>query len=362
MNELQPKNFFPIVPDDLSSIVKPEELVDIVEMTPLTLQDRRIYNLLIGNAWNYITSRNKHTIARQELTKYVDSNSQDIKASLRRLMAAIVVIKVRNNKNGQPATRQIQLMGTNEIEDNGGQVEYSFPEELIKIIKDTQIFARLHTKVMFELSSKYSLTLYEFLQKRRNLQYVNHEVLTVDETRALMGIGKDKLKSFGHLNDKALKPAVREVSFLTEYEINAEPIRTGRAITHIKFTWNKKTDIGAQIAAVEELERAKVGRKERMNGSVESISEITSSQKSDSSFGLKRVGDFLPKIFAEKSEIQVSPSGIEGAKKTAQEQGKRIDVYALEQEFLEYAKKTGFKPDNADGAFIGFVRKKMTAE
>ena len=118
---------------------------------------------------------------------------------------------------------------------------------------------------------------------------------------------------------------------------------------------------GGRTAAVEELERAKVGRKERMNGSVESISEITSSQKSDSSFGLKRVGDFLPKIFAEKSEIQVSPSGIEGAKKTAQEQGKRIDVYALEQEFLEYAKKTGFKPDNVDGAFIGFVRKKITA-
>jgi Mor family transcriptional regulator len=361
MNEPQPKNFFPIVPDDLSSIVKPEELVDIVEMTPLTLQDRRIYNLLIGNAWNSITSRSKHTIARQELTKYVDSNNQDIKASLRRLMAAIVVIKVRNNKNGQPATRQIQLMGTNEIEDNGGQVEYSFPEELIKIIKDTQIFARLHTKVMFELSSKYSLTLYEFLQKRRNLQYVNHEVLTVDETRALMGISKDKLKSFGHLNDKALKPAVREVSFLTEYEINAEPIRTGRAITHIKFTWNKKTDIGAQIAAVEELERAKVGRKERMNGSVESVSEITSSQISDSSFAPKRVGDFITKIFAEKAELRVSPSGIEGAKKTAQEQGKRIDVYALEQEFLEYANKTGFKPDNVDGAFIGFVRKKMTA-
>ncbi len=42
MNEPQSKNFFPIVPDDLSSIVKPEELVDIVEMTPLTLQESMI--------------------------------------------------------------------------------------------------------------------------------------------------------------------------------------------------------------------------------------------------------------------------------------------------------------------------------
>ena len=359
MTEPQPKSFFPVVPDDLSSIVKPEELVDIVEMTPLTLQDRRIYNLLIGNAWNTITSKTKHVITRQDITKYVDSNNQDIKASLRRLMSAIVIIKIRNNKNGSPATRQIQLMGTNEIEDNGGQVEYSFPEELIKIIKDTQIFARLHTKVMFELSSKYSLSLYEFLQKRKNLQYVNHEILSVDETRALMGVGKNKLKSFGHLNDKALKPAVREVSFLTEYEISVEPIRTGRAITHIKFTWDKKTDIGAQIAAVEELQRSKMGRKERMNGTVESMSTITSSQISDSSLDAKHIGSFLPKLIFENTDILVSPSGIEGAKKAAREAGKRLDVYVQERDFLEYAKKTNFKPDNVDGAFINFVRKKM---
>lgn len=358
MNEAQTKNFFPVVPDDLSSIVKPEELVDIVEMTPLTLQDRRIYNLLIGNAWNHITVKTKHIIARQEITKYVDSNNQDIRASFRRLMSAIVIIKIRNNKNGAPATRQIQLMGTNEVEDHGGQIEYSFPEELIKIIKDTQIFARLHTKVMFELSSKYSLSLYEFLQKRRNLQYVNHEVLSVDETRALMGVGKNKLRSFGHLNDKALKPAVREVSFLTEYEISVEPIRTGRAITHVKFTWEKKTDIGAQIAAVEEIQRSRTGRKERMNGTVEPIT-ITSSQKSDSSLNQIAIGDLLPKLTFTPPSILLSASGIEGARKAALESGKRLDVHMLEQEFIEHAKKTNFRPDNVDGAFINFVRKKL---
>ena len=65
---------FPRVPESLDSIIKPEELVDIVEMTPLTLQDRRIYNLLIGNAWNSIfdrqTARNRaqraHAACRQQ--------------------------------------------------------------------------------------------------------------------------------------------------------------------------------------------------------------------------------------------------------------------------------------------------------
>lgn len=358
MNEPQTKSFFPVVPDDLSSIVKPEELVDIVEMTPLTLQDRRIYNLLIGNAWNNITTKTRHVIARQELTKYIDSNNQDIRASFRRLMSAIVVIKIRNNKHGNPATRQIQLIGTNEIEDHGGIIEYAFPDDLIKIIKDTQIFARLHTKVMFELSSKYSLALYEFLQKRKNLQYITDETLTVEEARALIGVGKNKLKSFGHLNDKALKPAVKEVSFLTEYEITAEPIRTGRAITHIKFSWQKKTDIGAQIAAVEELGRPKTGRKERMEGTVENTI-ITPSQKSDSS---NHIASFLPNLGLENKDLIVTPSGLEAAKKAITEAGKRLDVYALEHDFIDHAKKTGFKPDNADGAFVGFVKKKLKGD
>ncbi|MCG8328662.1 MAG: replication initiation protein [Chitinophagales bacterium] len=291
MNTATQISTFPKVPQDLSSIVKPEELVDIVEMTPLTLQDRRIYNLLIGHAWNNITSRARHIISRQELTKYVDSNNQDIKASLRRLMSAIVIIKIRNNKNRNPSTRQIQLLGTNETEDHCGSIEYSFPEDFVKIIRNTQIFARLHTKVMFELSSKYSLALYEFLQKRKNLQYINNEVITLEEARAFLGVDKNKLKSFGHFNNKALKPAVREVSFLTEYEITAEPIRSGRAVSHVKFSWQKKTDIGSQIAAVEELERSKLGREARIKRETETI---TSSQKGDSLNHAKHISDLLP--------------------------------------------------------------------
>lgn len=364
-NDVVVQMAFPKVPQDLSSIVKPEELVDIVEMTPLTLQDRRIYNLLIGNAWNQITNNRSHSIARQELTKYIESNNQDIKASLRRLMAAIVVIKIRNNKNGTPATRQIQLLGSNETEDFGKAIHYSFPPELVDIIKNTQIFARLHTKVMFELSSKYSLALYEFLQKRKNLQFVKEERLSVEETRALLGVEKNKLKSFGHFNDKALKPALKEVSFLTEYEIKAETIKTGRAISHIQFSWQKKSNIGDQIAAVEELERSKIGRSARMNQSITSSqkgdrSEISKSNSSLATSTKTLFPDLLAKSqLSANTHLLLSASAIERAKQIILSSNQRLDVYALEAEFKEHAQKTDFKPDNVEGAFVNFVKHKI---
>lgn len=342
-----PAIHFPKVPDDLSSIVKPEELVDIVEMTPLTLQDRRIYNLLLGNAWNDIFNEERHTISRKLLTKHVESNNQDIAASLRRLMSAIVQIRIRRNRNGEAAVRQVALLGSNEIESRGAHVSYAFPPELVKIIKDTQIFARLHTQVMFQLSSKYSLALYEFLQRRKNLQYIDYEVMPVAEVRGLLGVPVKKLKSFGHFNKYALQAAAAEVSYLTEYEIQAEPVRTGRNVTHIRFAWKRKTDLGAQIEAVEELERSKAGRKARMQGRVETVESdmgdafdvLTSSQKTDFS-------------------LLISADAMELARKLAYDAGTGWDIYAIESQFVEYAQKKGL-PDNPDGAFIGFVRNKV---
>ena len=213
---------------------------------------------------------------------------------------------------------------------------------------------------MFELSSKYSLALYEFLQKRKNLNFVKSEKLPLDEARAILGVGKNKLRAFGHFNDKALKPALKEVSFLTEYEIKGEPMRTGRAVTHINFSWQKKSDIGSQIAAVEELERPRLGREARQEGQVEDLFTITSSQKSDSS-AMKQeqpIGSIVNSLM-EKPKLVVSESGIDNARKALRASGKHFDIYAVEREFLDYAEKSGFAPDNVDGAFVAFAKKKF---
>jgi plasmid replication initiation protein len=359
--ESKPKNF-PRVPDNLASIVKPEELVDIVEMSPLTLNDRRIFNILLGHAWNDMMEQDKHKISRKALAGYVDSNNQDIAASLRRLMSAIVQIRIPKNQNGKESIRQIALLGSNEIELQGTTIFYSFPPELKKIVANTKVFARIHTDVMFQLSSKYSLALYEFLQRRKNLQHINHEILSIDEVRGWFGIAPNKLKMFGHLNDKAIKPAVKEVSFLSEFEITAEPVKEGRGITHVKFTWTKKTDIGKQIAAVEELERHKAGRKARMDDAVESIVDAEKERKLDEFSSLKgfnSIGHFAKAFVTGKPVIRIPSSALEEAKKMCIWACTGWDIYAIEQEFIAYTEKKGEPIHNVGKAFVGFVAGKI---
>ncbi|MEM7642903.1 MAG: replication initiation protein [Pseudomonadota bacterium] len=250
------------------SLVKPGELVDVVEVTPLTLADRRIYNLLLENAWDAIDKPVTHVIAKGLLRGSHNSNDR-IGASIERLMSAIV--KVQVVWDGEPAVERVQLLGGNiETLRADGLLEYEIPARLRKVISNSTVFARLQREVMFALTSKYALTLYEMVQKRGNLRWRSSEKFTLEELRGILGVPKGKLTSWSNLKLRAIEPATVEVNALSDYVVEVAPIKTGRRVTHVELRWWKKDGAG-QGAAERELSFSKVGRKERVRGEVEEV-------------------------------------------------------------------------------------------
>lgn len=242
------------------TLVKPGELVDLVEVTPLTLADRRIYNQLLENAWDAIEKPVTHVIAKSDLRGSHNSNDR-VGASIERLMASIVKINVM--RDGEPAIERVQLLGGNvETARRDGLLEYEIPHRLRRIIKDSTVFARLQREVMFALSSKYALTLYEMVQKRGNLRWKSSEKFTLEEMRGVLGVPKGKLTSWSNLKLRAIDPAVEEVSALSDYIVEVEPVKTGRRVTHVELRWWRK-DAGGEAKVERELQFASVGRKER---------------------------------------------------------------------------------------------------
>ncbi len=77
-------------------LIKPGELIDIVELSPLTLQDRRIYNLLILNAWDSITAPKEHRIHKRELRGTHNVNDR-VGESLLRLMGAVAQLRIERD-------------------------------------------------------------------------------------------------------------------------------------------------------------------------------------------------------------------------------------------------------------------------
>ena len=168
----------PFNPSHYGEIVKPGELVDIVELSPLTLADRRTYNLLIANAWERIGEPIVHRIAKSAL-KGTHQGNERIEASLLRLMGTIAIVTIR--KSGKSYKRRVQLLGpSDESLEKDGFLHYRIPEELIEILRNSEVYARLKTQVMYCFESKYALCLYEMIERRIGLEYKQTEEFTID--------------------------------------------------------------------------------------------------------------------------------------------------------------------------------------
>ena len=316
------------------SLIKPGELIDLIEVTPLTLTDRRIYNQLLENAWDAIDKPVTHVISKSALRG--NHNSYDrVGESLERLMSAIVKISVL--WNGEPAVERVQLLGGNiEVGNAEGMLEYEIPSRLRKIIRNSQVFARLQREVMFALSSKYALTLYEMIQKRGNLRWKASETLTLAALRGIMGVPKGKLSSWSNLKLRAIDPAVSEVNALSDFMVEILPIKTGRAVTHVELRWWRK-DGDARGAADRALQFSKVGRRikaEEQTGHVALDQEPLSWSA--------RLNAVAPTLRSETYE-------------TARLRYPGYDIYLVEEEWRSGWTGKGEYQD-ADRAFLSFFR------
>jgi hypothetical protein len=261
----------PLNPNDASgSMVKPGELVGVVELTPLTLVDRRSYNLLIAHAWDRIDEDVEHAIPKAAL-RGTHKGNERLSDTIQRLMAGQV--EVRIIRDGKRYLQSIHLLGTvarPEDEEEDGNVYYRFPAELREIIRQSSIFARLQTEVMFCFSSKYALALWEMIQKRGNLKHKNTDEFTPEEFRSLLGVPKGKLLAFDAFRRFAIVPAVEEVNALSSHMVQLDAIRHGRKVVKLRLIWFAKDEQGLK-AAYCEVQRHKAGRSARLADTVERL-------------------------------------------------------------------------------------------
>ena len=236
----------PFDPANYGEIVKPGELVDIVELSPLTLTDRRIYNLLIANAWEKIGEPIIHRIPKSVL-KGTHQGNERIESSLLRLMGTIAIVTIR--KAGKGYKRRVQLLGpSDESLDQDGFLHYRIPEELIEILRNSEVYARLKTQVMYCFESKYSLCLYEMVERRIGLEYKQMEDFSIEEIRGLLNVPDGKLKRFADLNKYCLKVAVEEINKLCPFYVDFTPVKKGRKVDRVTLHWFPKTSSGKRDA------------------------------------------------------------------------------------------------------------------
>lgn len=328
MTETKPLRTIDIKPAQ-NSLIKAGELVDVVEVSPLTLTDRKIYNLLIENAKQDIARPIEHAIDKRHLQLSRRGNER-IDDSIMRLMGAIAQIKTI--RNGEPATIRVQLLGRNiEHDRSDGSFYYTFDPVLREVFENSNVFARLKIDVMLSFDGKYGLALYEMIAKRINMRK-SEEKFSIQEFRNLLGVPKGKLTSWHNFKSRALEAALEEVNQLShDFQVDITGIKTGRSYTHLLVKWWRTAPDGEDAALKEQL-YSKVGRKARRTGSVEDIT-----------FEQNRLSSLL------------TPNALENGRNALLAGDNHIDLQSAIQRWEEVFADHPI-PDNPSGAFVNFCK------
>lgn len=259
----------PLDPAHMGRIIKPRELVDIVELTPLNRSETILYNQLLANAWNNIRTQPVHKVLKASLRGSHESNDR-LEQAFDKLMGAWAKIRARDPATNEMATFRVHLLGTNKEEDrDDGYFYYTFPPDLLAVIQQSKAWATIKSHIMYALRSKYSIRLYEMVERRIGLMK-QHEEFSVDDFRAMLGVPEGKLDRFADFNKHCLKPALSEVNQLTDFDVQVLAIKKGRTVEKLQLSWFKKSPARLK-AAFDERERSRIGREARRHGSVELI-------------------------------------------------------------------------------------------
>jgi len=259
----------PLDPTHMGRIIKPRELVDVIELTPLNRSETILYNQLLANAWNNIRTHAVHKILKASLRGSHESNDR-LKLAFDKLMGAWAKIRARDPQTGEMATFRMHLLGTNKEEDrDDGYFYYTFPPDLLAVIQQSKAWATIKSHIMYALRSKYSIRLYEMVERRIGLMK-QHEEFSVDEFRAMLGVPEGKLDRFADFNKHCLKPALSEVNQLTDFDVELLVVKQGRTVEKLRLAWFRKSPPRLK-AAFDEREKSRVGREARRTGSVELI-------------------------------------------------------------------------------------------
>ena len=198
------------VPRREGELIKPGEIVTVEGAEGWTLADRRVWNLLLVNAWSD-RLEDPTAVFSVDLAELRGSHrgNERIRETLDKLQTTLVLARLPNGK-----ARKVQMLGGTDLDDEertAGTLEYEFSKMLVPLLRDSEIYARMEVKVLSAFTSKYALNLYEALAARINLRKTS-ETVDLTALRRWLGVPSGKLPLWQNLKVRALEPAVQEVN------------------------------------------------------------------------------------------------------------------------------------------------------
>jgi len=202
----------------LLAITEARELPHLSPETPIEVRAvtyREQYNVDRSESYKQLAEASKQLFNRQ--FSYIDSYKENDAVSVSRWVNEVTYVT-----------------------DKGMVVLYLNRNVISMISRLEEQFTKYHLMQISDLSSQYSIRLYELMAKYINLG--NSRKYPIEEIRGLFGIGINEYKSMSDFKKRVLDLAVNEINKKTDITVQYEQFKSGRVITHLLFKIAKKRE------------------------------------------------------------------------------------------------------------------------
>ena len=297
-------------------------------------RERKLFVLMIHSVWDELGTKKTYEIETAKI-KEVFRQIAGIKGFnnwLWEYLENLANIKVTfENERYRGIAR---LLSKVVLDNEKSIVKFEIPEELEESIKNPERYARLDTYFLIGLKGKYSVSLYQFLESKINLDKFNsnnqlppeqrYVEVPVEDLRDWLGTG-NMYKSWKDFKKRVLSPAIQE--------INSNPIASTFSIKTEEVKGSRRKTVSIRFFLTKTNER------------IELEKSIKVTQKA--------------KEASRKSTLVPSFRGT----KIYEQGGKLIprgyDIHALEEEWREFSYKRNEAIKNPEGAFLRWLENKF---
>lgn len=320
--------------DETKTVLPAEVARGIYVYNPPSLRALKIMHLMIGTAGGRMADEVQHSI-RLSGIRQIDGMSHHDRKSLEPLFTELRAATLVSDDTEK---KRITIGGILDEaiidyrEESSGDlvVSWWFGRTFRRMAAESNHWAILDRQTVFHLGSKYSVLMFQHIASLANLNRINSKTFTIPELRALLGVPAGKLDRFADLNRRAIQSAIEEINQLSRLTLTVTPKKIGRTVASVVISWTVKPD---PTAAQQEMNRPRIGRKARRDGTAETP----------------------PSVFPETGSITYSPRWLD----LKRQAGCNMDNGEIATRFRRFLMDRGIKRDaaNIERLFSDFCAK-----
>jgi plasmid replication initiation protein len=217
---------------DLDLLDKHSAIVQISNR--ITAQQRKAFNACMLLAADALKDNGATEFFNVDLTRLkalagIENNNNK---QIEEMMKGLVNTVVEFNVLGKDSYDWKAVALLSEAGLKNGDVEFAFAPSVRHALKNPKVYARISLSVIRNLSSKYSIALYEIARDYCGAQIPR---MDLDAFRTLMGLDADTYPMFYDLKRRVLDPAVEEINKKTDIAVNYELFKQRKKVVGLRF-------------------------------------------------------------------------------------------------------------------------------